>query len=202
MIYDDLELLPEDLTGWNGHSNIFEKLINDINPKTIVEVGTWKGLSAINMAKVIKKNTLNCKIYCIDTWLGALEFISGDLKNTKERNLMYKNGYPQIYYQFLSNVVHNNVQDIIIPIPNTSLIGCKYLKNEGIIPELIYVDASHDEYDVYTDIKNYYELLKTGVIFGDDYYAWTGVKNAVDKFCLENKIYLEIYENNFWIIRK
>jgi len=201
-IYDNLVLLQEDTQGWNGNSSVFELLITKINPKTIVEVGSWKGQSAITMGKVIKSKNINCKIFCIDTWLGALEFIS-HLKDTPERNLLLKNGYPQIYYQFLSNVVHNKLQDVIIPIPNTSTIGFKYLNWLGIRPELIYIDASHEEEDVYLDLKNYYNLLADdGIIFGDDFNSWVGVKNAVSIFCKEKNLNFEIFENNFWIIRK
>lgn len=201
-LYDNLVLLPEDTQGWNGNSNIFEKLILELKPKNIVEVGTWKGQSAITMGKILKSNSIDSKIFCVDTWLGALEFIS-TLKDTPERNLMLKNGYPQIYYQFLSNVVHNKLENYIIPIPNTSIIGCKYLNWINVKPELIYIDASHEEFDVYFDLVNYYDLLCSGgVIFGDDFNSWEGVRRAVVKFCSERSLRYDIYENNFWIIQK
>jgi len=117
-IYENLNLLPEDLQGWNGHAPIFKEFIEKIKPTHIIEVGTWKGMSAINMAKTVKDLSLDTKITCVDTWLGALEFWSKN-SQTPDRNLLLKNGYPQIYYQFLSNVVHNKVEDIITPFPIT-----------------------------------------------------------------------------------
>jgi len=202
-IYNNLELLTEDLQGWNGSSTIFHDLIKESNPDTIIEVGTWKGQSAINMGKYCKDNKLSTQIYCVDTWLGALEFW-GDLKDTPERNLLLKNGYPQIYYQFLSNVVHNEVQDYITPLPMTSLIGAKYFESQKMKAELIYIDASHDYVDVIRDIKAYYDLLTpNGIIFGDDYEAWQDVKKAVNEFATVVGIdKLTIYENNFWTFRK
>jgi len=200
-IYDNLELLPLDMQGWNGNSNVFKKLIDEIKPKTIIEVGSWKGLSSINMATHIKHNNLNCKIYCVDTWLGALEFWD-DLNDTPERNLLLKNGYPQIYYQFLSNVIHNKVEDYIIPFPTTSTIGSKYFLKNNIKSDLIYIDASHDEEDVYTDLINYYKIInKEGILFGDDYNAWIGVKTAVEKFTKNFGLNFEILEDNFWLIK-
>lgn len=202
-IYENLELLPLDLTGWNGDKEIFNDLIKRVSPKTIIEVGSWKGLSAINMANSVKSNELNAKIYCVDTWLGAIEFWS-TLASTEERNLLQKNGYPQIYYQFLSNVVHTKNQDIILPFPNTSENGFRYFKHMKIKADLIYIDASHEEDDVYKDIKNYYELLNDGgIIFGDDYIPyWSGVINAVDKFSKEINKKVEVVNKNFWIIKK
>lgn len=202
-IFDNLNLLPYDCQGWHGRHPIFQELISKVKPKLIIEVGTWKGQSAINMAKIIKKNELNCKIYCVDTWLGALEF--WDIyKHTKERNLNLKNGYPQIYYQFLSNVLHENLQDLIIPFPNTSSIASKYFKNNNIKADLIYIDASHEEEDVYMDIKNYIKLLNPGgIIFGDDWKggAANGVKAAVSRFARENNSSLIVTNDNiFWQI--
>jgi len=200
-IYESLELLPEDLQGWGGTAPIFEQLIIEVKPKIIVEVGTWKGQSAITMANAVKRHKLDTKIYCIDTWLGALEFW-GSLKHTKERDLMLKNGYPQIYYQFLSNVVHNQAQDIITPFPSTSTIGYNFLKSNKVKPDLIYIDASHDEADVYLDICNYYELLdKGGILFGDDYTTWAGVKAAVNNFKKEKNVKVDVVGKS-WIIRK
>lgn len=201
-IYNNLDLLPEDLQGWNGNSNIFRKLIDSKNPKTIIEVGTWKGQSAITMAEYIKSTNRDTKIYCVDTWLGALEFWDS-AKHTPERNLLLKNGYPNIYYQFLSNVVHRGVEDIIIPFPNTSYIGYLYFKNVGIKADMIYIDASHEELDVYNDIKYYSALLnKHGIIFGDDYRGWEGVRKSVDRYVYENDLNMEVLEDNFWIIKK
>jgi hypothetical protein len=201
-IYNNLELLPIDLQGWNGDSNVFGELIKEIKPNHIIEVGTWKGLSAITMCNVIKENNLNTQITCVDTWLGAVEFWDS-LNNTNERNLLQKNGYPNIYYQFLSNVVHTNNQDIILPFPNTSRIGYYYFKNKQITADLIYIDASHEYEDVLDDINMYFQILNDGgIIFGDDFVHWQGVQKAVNEFTQKNNLKYEILENNFWIIRK
>lgn len=192
-IYENIELLPEDLRGWNGEADIFGKLIQQTNPVNIIEVGTWKGQSAITMAKDVPRGT---KIFCVDTWLGALEFMG----ETGERDLMLKNGYPQVYYQFLSNVVHNNCRDIIIPVPQTSSIAARWFKKQGIKAELIYIDGSHDEQDVYDDLCNYYDIC-TKVMFGDDWRYFADVERAVTRFCNERNITFDVVDN-FWIIKK
>ena len=100
-IYDNLELMEEDIQGWSRDDSIFLNLFTELKPSVVVEIGSWKGYTAIKMAEAVKELKLNCKIYCIDTWLGAAE-IHTNLADTKTRNLLMKNGYPQIYYQFLS----------------------------------------------------------------------------------------------------
>jgi len=197
-VYDNLELLPQDLQGWNGNSDVFGELILRVKPKIIIEIGTWKGQSAITMATFIKLNKMDSKIYCVDTWLGALEFIDD---NSPERDLMKKNGYPQVYYQFLSNVVHNNVQDIIIPFPMTSEIASKYFKKKGIVADLIYIDGSHEEEDVYRNLCDYFFLIDEGVMFGDDL-TWQNMEYTIQKFCKNFSRRYYTLENNFWVIEK
>ncbi len=188
----------KEVFGWLGPSgkNTIEKLILNKKPKIIIEIGTWLGASAIHMAKITEKINLKTKIYCVDTWLGAEEFWTWK-SSSKEHDLKLKNGYPQIYYEFISNVVEHKLEKIITPIPNTSRIGSIILKKNKIKADLIYIDGSHDYFDVKLDIKSYLPILKNnGIMFGDDI-KWKGVNKAV-KECFENfKI-----ENNFWIVEK
>lgn len=199
-VYAGLELLPSDLQGWNGNDIIFEEMIVKTRPKLIIEVGTWKGQSAINMGKLIKLYNLDCKIICIDTWLGSLEFIDD---TSQERNLHKRNGYPTIYYQFLSNVVHNDLQDVIIPLPIDSRNAFRYLQKIKIKADLIYIDGSHEYNDIYDDVNNYYKLLTDkGVIFGDDYNKaeWIDVVTAINTYCNQNYKILKV-KGRFWIIK-
>lgn len=193
-VYDNFNPLGVDISGWNGDHYIFGEIISSIKPKVIIEVGTWKGLSAINMVNELKRQELNAKIYCVDTWLGSEEFWT-NLKDTKERDLKLINGYPSIYYQFISNVINNNAQDYIIPVPNTSKIGAEILRFMNVIADVIYIDASHDEESVLNDNRYFLPLLKKGgIMFGDDY-GLPGVKKAVDAIYPE----IKIIENNYWI---
>lgn len=196
-IYENVELMPADLRGWNSNDNAFEALILKVKPKTIIEVGSWKGASAINMAQICKKNNLQTQIFCVDTWLGALEFWT-NLADTEERNLYIKNGYPQVYYQFLSNVIHTDTQDLITPLPLPSNIAHKVLNFHNIKADLIYIDASHEYEDVLVDIRNYRQLLNaSGIIFGDDFTnSWPGVERAVRE-SFNNNFY--VVNNNFWV---
>lgn len=190
--------LPTDLQGWNGKSEIFNKLIEEIRPKRIVEIGSWKGQSTVTMAKACQQLGLNTQIQCIDTWLGAEEFYT---MPNKERDLMKKWGYPNVYYQFLSNIINEGVVEMIEPITVPSSIGV-YLASNA---EMVYIDGSHSYTDVLEDIKNMWPKTKLGgVMFGDDYRngAFPGVKRAVDEFAKLFELEVEVYDNWYWIIRK
>lgn len=193
-IYDNFKPISLDITGWHGTKSIFADLIDEVKPQHIIEVGTWKGQSAITMAKHIKSNGLDCRITCVDTWLGALEFWTW-MNETKERDLMLHHGYPQIYYQFLSNVVHSGVQNIILPMPLPSSLAWKVIKETA---QLIYIDGSHEYDDVKSDCMNFWNLLDDGgIMFGDDI-SWSGVGRAV-KEVFPN---FETVDDIFWVIKK
>lgn len=202
--YEGFDPVPYqlDLQGWNSFSPVFGELVEAVRPKLIVEVGTWKGASAIHMADLCRDRGLDTKIVCIDTWLGAVEFWFAK-EDDKERSLQRCCGYPQVYYQFLANVMKSGHQDAIIPLPNTSRIGSSILKSLGVKADLIYIDGSHEYLDVLNDLNDCHGLLApNGVMFGDDYAPhWADVQNAVQKFSADENIPFEekLY---FWIMRK
>lgn len=200
--YDNfpLEMYQTDLQGWGSDSYLFEKIITYLKPNLIFEVGSWKGKSAINMAKIIQKNNLKCTIICIDTWLGSVEHWINKTKFYPSLKIKY--GYPSLYFTFMANVISNNVQDIIVPFPSTSENAAEFLKKKGIEAELIYIDAAHEYKPVLRDLNCYWDLLKSnGILFGDDYIGWDGVTKAVNEFVKKNKLRI-IGEKGKFIIPK
>ena len=178
-------LYPEPIiAGWHSDSAVFERLIMEVRPKLIIEVGTWLGASAITMARAAEKYGLDCKILCVDTWLGALEFWGN--KNDAERylRLRLENGYPTVYKQFMANVIHEGLQRHIIPFPQTSVIAARWLSARGVAADMVYIDASHDYEDVLADIESYSGIVRPGgVMFGDDFGGIRGVTDAVHEWC-------------------
>lgn len=209
MKIEDFQPFPKDLHGWQSDSPVFKELIEETQPKNIVEVGTWKGASAVTMAKAARELGLDTKIYCVDTWLGSLEFQENERKYGKTWDRMLKHGYPQVYYQFLSNIIHEGVVDMIEAVPMVSRDAAPFVPEA----ELIYIDANHYYQAVLEDIWAFWAKLKPGgVIFGDDYFLTTsagrpdgyeaGVKKAVDEVAQDAELEVEVRYNNFWILRK
>jgi len=188
---------------------LYEYWIQIHKPELIIEVGSFLGYSAIKMAKEIKRLDLNTKIICVDTWLGSPEhytMLKGDMQ---DKRLGYEFGYPTMYYKFISNVIYNDVQDIIQPFPFPSSVAFKTLEKIfnklNIKADFIFVDGSHEEHDVALDLYYYYQLLKEGSqLWGDDW-GWEGVQTAVTNFTTENNIQnqLHVLSNNVhWFIQK
>lgn len=184
--YEGLELMEVNAQGWASTSPVFEEIIQEIKPKLIVEVGTWKGASAIHMAQTMLKYYDDFEILCIDTFLGSVEHWV-DQQGSLFGGI--KNGRPMVYEQFLSNVVHFQLTDYITPLPIDSINGSEILAKLGVQPDLIYIDAAHDYVSVRNDLTNYATCLRPGgYLLGDDWFHEPIKRAAWDTFGKENVI--------------
>jgi hypothetical protein len=185
--YDGFVPFPDfqQIVSWNlgSDSDLFGKLVALTHPQLAVECGTWLGGSALNTARNIKALGESGRLLCIDSWQGPYVFWDQEYCPVGYDKLRLVHGWPQVYYDFLSNVVISDMQDVIIPFPQSVEVACQLLVKYGVKSEMIYIDASHEEREVARDIHDYLQLLAPGgVIFGDDYYYRdTEVGKAVHK---------------------
>lgn len=190
-----------DLQGWNSEKPIFRALIENLKPRIIVEVGSWKGGSAVNMANIVKSIGLtDTRIICIDTWLGGNE----NWENTEQREfVMPKVEKYSLYCQFMANIIKSDHSDIIIPVPISSVCGLRLLSSKQIRADLIYIDAGHTYEDVKADIREAWRVLKIGgVLLGDDWCpAAPGIIRAGLELEERTSQRIQIQEEK-WFIRK
>lgn len=55
---------------WAGHMYFVYDLIRNLNPKVIVELGTYVGVSFFTMCQAVKDGQLDTKLHAVDTWKG------------------------------------------------------------------------------------------------------------------------------------
>jgi hypothetical protein len=186
--------------GWGHDSPVFERLIAEVRPTVIVEVGTWLGASAIRMADLLEQGGVDAAIVCVDTWLGSpIHWQEDDYRRT----LDLVHGYPRLYYAFLANVIASGHSDTIVPLPQTSENAARMLARLNLQPQLVYIDGDHEATAVFADLTNYWPLVAPGgVMFGDDFIAdWPGVVRAVQLFAEKVGLRPEVSANK-WILRK
>jgi glycosyltransferase involved in cell wall biosynthesis/predicted O-methyltransferase YrrM len=192
---------PDDAQGWGSENPIFLEVMAKLRPGLIVEIGSWKGASAIHMGRMAKALRLDSRIICIDTWLGSAEHVLGEKADWRD-SLQPRHGFPQLYFTFLANVVRAGMADRIVPLANTSDNAALILKARGIAPDLVYVDGAHEEDAVYRDLVNYWALLaEDGALIGDDY-QWDSVRRAAERFAAEIGRPLDIRGNKFVLWRQ
>ena len=101
----------------------------------------WKGASVVTMAKEIQRLKLDAVVIAIDTWLGSSEHY---LWEKFIPDLDFEFGYPRLYHKFAANIVNEGLQDIVVPLPLDSINGFQLLKEKGIRPDVLHIDAGHD----------------------------------------------------------
>lgn len=196
-----LDSWSEDLQGWGSEHPVFTQAIRALRPRLIVEVGTWKGRSAVHMADVITAIGLDTTIVCVDTWLGSPEHFLRKDGLEGRASLHMKHGYPQLYYQFLANVLHHGHQDIIVPLPQTSDNGAIILRRLKLQADIIYIDAAHEHLPVLQDLRNYWSLVRQGgVLIGDDF-KYPDVGRAAGDFAREEGLELHAEPRKFCLAK-
>ena len=167
------------IQGWFTFPNLYSQIANHYpDGSHFVEVGVWKGKSAVFMAvELINANKNNTKFHCIDTWEGSKEHIDPN-SECFEPGLL--NDKDWLYKCFLENI--QPVKPIINPIRKPSLEAVNIYKDNSL--DFVFIDASHDYENVFNDIKAWYPKIKpkTGIISGHDYTWGPEVKKAVHDF--------------------
>ncbi len=185
--HDPVSSVPEnlfqyDLQGWNSQHEYLTESIDALRPSVIVEVGVWKGGSTVFMAKQLKALGVASVLIAVDTWLGSSDHWLTGLFG----EMAFVNGYPALYYKFISNVIRAGVADYVLPIPIDSLNASEILKSLEVSPEIIHLDGGHDYQSVTADLGAWWPVLKPGgILIGDDYFPtgmWPAVKSAFDDF--------------------
>lgn len=190
--YEELpEILPFNGQGWYSNAEPMEDLINKHQPKIVIELGSWLGLSTRHIAKCLPYDG---HVFAVDHWLGS-----------DEHQIETPEYLPTLYQQFLSNVIHEELTEKITPVKMTTLEAVDYFLKNEIVPDLIYVDASHDEKSVYADLKAYFPLVKGhGIICGDDW-GWgptLPIQKAVQRFARKNRLHVNVINGWFWILEE
>ena len=190
---------PDDMQGWNSTDPNFTPMLTEYRPQFLVEVGSWKGGSTAHMARLAKGLGFTPTILCVDTWQGGVEH--RQFAPHCYEALRLKNGYPQLYYTFLANMVRHGLQQQVVPFATTSINAANWLLEKGIAPDLVFLDGSHAFADVFMELTLYYDLVRPGgAVFGDDY-PWETVRAAVQAFARVNQLTVED-RGVQWVIRK
>ena len=189
---------------WGSDSNVLTRLIDEIRPKTIVEIGTWKGTSAINMTRQALKHQKNVSVLCIDTWLASNIAL---WKENKYReyvdSVMTQNIKRTQYTQFLSNVLHAGLEKQILPFRSTASVALELLLESNVKADFIYIDAGHMKDEVATDLARAWQIIgRGGVVVGDDYNDhFPGVGQATRGFAKAKNIKLHVEGKKWWLYR-
>ena len=176
------------------HAPFLERLLLQSNAKVVIELGSNLGGSAVYISQCLPTGG---KLYAVDLW---------DIPaNDWDAPPYDKNApvYP-LESMFLCNMIHAQVTDKVVPVKMSTQEAIKFFIKNEIKPDLVYVDAAHDEASVYEDIQAYFPLIKGhGIICGDDWnFPERTVERAVSRFAQENNLQIWVSPTNgrLWVL--
>ena len=137
--------LPLDMQGWIDAPSVSNLLTSTLTsrlsrdaktPLTVLEVGSWKGLSTCFIARHLEATGIvGSKVVAIDTWLGSTETV---------REVQRDRGRPRLYHQFLSNVQRMNMERLVYPFPMSSAQAAHFFSRNETVADVVYLDAGQE----------------------------------------------------------
>lgn len=173
--------VPDDCKGWGSEDPFLEEIIRTVRPSTVLEIGSWKGGSAIHMARCARREGIATEIICADPHVGS----PGLWLANPEAMYTTPTGECGTYTIMLANIKRAELTDLITPFRATSSVVTSVMRQQGLCADLIYIDGSHDAIDVEADLRHALKVVHPDtVIVCDDYDhpRLTGVTEAVGQF--------------------
>ena len=199
-------------TGLKGKwGNIFLQRLSTYNPKNVLEIGVFCGVTARNTCDLLEK--INGKDF---SYIGV-DLFGSDQSETKDeieptflKDQKFSNPLKNIYYNYILRENLNSIESV-------SKLLKKYSSNIKLIAgdtnkvlkeinlqniDFVFLDGGHSYQTVTSDLSILYENMrgKNKVILCDDYGEASfiqEVKNAIDDFSNKNNIKINTIENRF-----
>lgn len=184
----DKKKLNLDGDNWFNYPDFYNKIVNNNDFKTFVEVGVWKGHSISHLAKALLNKGNYFELYAVDWWDKLPE--GHDLWTTHGDVL------PELYTIYSKNLERAGVRGHVFDLVGDSAEQAKHFEDRSL--DFVFIDASHDTESVIRDIKAWEpKVRKGGVLAGHDIHDGA-VRKGVEA-CLDN---VAINDNSdIWVLR-
>lgn len=167
-------MIYENIQGWFDYKDFYDDMIDRFDNAIFVEIGAWKGRSAIYMGERIKDTGKNIKYYVIDNFKGNPESSLHKMDNEIINGTLYKT--------FIKNI--KPLKDYITVIKGNSRNIYKRFDDKSI--DFLFIDGSHAFKAIKKDIELWRPKVKS-IIAGHDYY-WPEVNKAVKELIPNHKV--------------
>ena len=191
--------------------NIFLERLSYYNPKTVLEVGVFCGVTARNICDFMyKKNNNDFNYIGVDLFGSDQNIKKDEIEPTFLKDQKFSNPLKNFYYNYLLKENLNSIdsvekflnkysQNIKLIAGDTNKV-LKQLDLQNV--DFTFLDGGHSYQTVMSDLSILYEKMKgkKKVILCDDYGEASliqEVKKAIDDFSNKNNISVNLIENRF-----
>ena len=142
------------------------RLLRHLQPRSVLEIGSQIGASAVAMALAFRDNGEEVDVTCIDPF-----YPSGDNDGLSTLSEWYQNVYGSGFKEGIDLLVTTSAE--IMPFLNKEF-------------DFVFVDGSHEYRDVKQDCRMALGLLSVGGYFmAHDYMTYEGVRRALEETVAE-----------------
>ena len=199
-------------TGLKGKwGNIFLQRLSTYNPKNVLEIGVFCGVTARNTCDLLEKiNGKDFSYIGVDLFGSDQSEIKDEIEPTFLKDQKFSNPLKNIYYNYILRENLNSIESVSKLLKkyssNIKLIAGdtnKVLKEINLQKiDFVFLDGGHSYQTVTSDLSILYESMrgKNKVVLCDDYGQASfiqEVKNAIDDFSNKNNIKINTIENRF-----
>ena len=191
--------------------NVFLERLSKHNPKNVLEIGVFCGVTARNICDLLyKKNNNNFNYIGVDLFGSDQVQKKDEIEPTFLKNQKFSNPLKNIYYNYILKENLNSIASV-------EKLLKKYSQNIKLIAgdtnkklkeidlkniDFTFLDGGHSYQTVISDLSILYENMKgkNKVVLCDDYGEASfihEVKNAIDDFSNKNNIKVKLIENRF-----
>ena len=191
--------------------NIFLERLSYYNPKTVLEVGVFCGVTARNICDFMyEKNNNDFNYIGVDLFGSDQNIKKDEIEPTFLKDQKFSNPLKNFYYNYLLKENLNSIdsvekflnkysQNIKLIAGDTNKV-LKQLDLQNV--DFTFLDGGHSYQTVMSDLSILYEKMKgkKKVILCDDYGDASliqEVKKAIDDFSNKNNISVNLIENRF-----
>ena len=160
-------IFTKDWFDQNSRQN-WDKIIPIINPKKILEIGSYEGTASCYLIEKLSKNN-SLEIHCVDTW--SEDYIVGEEGSLTEKRFDHN-------LKLAINKAEKKPKCLKHKSESHLILSKMIAEGESDF-DLIYIDASHYAVDVLTDAVLSFRLLRGGGMMIFDDYLWSGDENIV-----------------------
>ena len=199
-------------TGLKGKwGNIFLQRISTYNPKNVLEIGVFCGVTARNTCDLLEKiNGKDFSYVGVDLFGSDQSEKKDEIEPTFLKNQKFSNPLKNIYYNYILRENLNSVESVSRLLKryneNIKLIAgdtnrvLKEINLQNI--DFVFLDGGHSYQTVINDLTIIYGGMKNKkkVILCDDYGRESyipEVEKAINDFTRQNNLKLNIIENRF-----
>ena len=159
------------------HRGIWGELLAELNPKKILEVGSYEGASSCFIIEKLACDK-EIELHCIDTWSGGIEHQPGGMAEADMAlvELRFKHNI-NLAKQSVNHPVNIQVHKENSDIALSNLLASGHVNTF----DLIYIDGSHQAADVLCDAVLGFRLLRDGgIMIFDDYFWQENLREGID----------------------